>query len=138
MVWVIALLACGSMNEPAATPPAPASAAADDVLTGTVHHKMAAMNDETWMAGGGDYYVLDVAGAPVKDKTADVGVILKPTAAVSADDLGKLDGASVEVHGSYVAAAVPTARQEGAFPMGADGGPAPSGGGFAVASIAKK
>jgi hypothetical protein len=139
MLLLAALLACGTTPTPGPVAETPAAApAADEVLTGTVQHRMAAMNDETWMAGGGDYYVLDVGTAPVKDKTSDVGVILKPSTTVTADDLGKLDGQTVEVHGVYVAPTTPTKAPEGAFPMGANGGPAPSGGGFAVSTITAK
>jgi hypothetical protein len=151
LVTLVLLLACPSpsANPEPAVPPKPydappgvpgelmnAPAVRSGTLEGTVIKKAATMSAEAWMAGGGEYYVLDVGSAAVADRTADVGVILRPTELVSAAELDKLVGQRVVVEGTYVSAhpagPMPADVQ---YPMGPDGQPAPTGAGFEVSSI---
>ena len=87
---------------------------------------------EAWMAGASDFFVLDVAGAPVKDRTAKEGVILLASRQVSAEVLTKHVGQRVEVRGVYVTAKRRKVEDGEALPRGPDGLSPATGGGFKV------
>ena len=105
-------------------------------LRGTVIRKSAVKSFESWNAGGGEYFVLDVGDAAVKERTADEGVILRPTESVTEHDLAGYVDRQVQVSGSYVPGKpyVPVEVGE-SYPMGTDGQPALRGSGFAVSAI---
>lgn len=105
-------------------------------LSGTVLQKPWSKSFESWNAGGSEYYVLDVGDAPVKQRSAKEGVILRPSDAISMDDLKALVGKNVEVSGVYVEAkpykpSQPTEQ----YPVDIDGKPVPRGSGFQVLSV---
>jgi hypothetical protein len=82
------------------TSPAPGSK--PDTLRGTVLCKPWGMTDESYRAGGGEYYVLKTASPIPQDKRSAVeGVILRPSKSVAHDDFGAYVGKVVEVYGVY-------------------------------------
>lgn len=106
-------------------------------LRGTVVRKLAAKNSETWMAGGSEYYVLDVGNFPIEieQRSALEGVILRPSETV--ESFAEYVGKSVEVRGYYVEAQpyVPQSPME-SYPVDRNGNPLPTGAGFKVEAIA--
>ena len=71
-------------------------------LHGTVIRKPWTKSQESWNAGGSEYYVLDVGKAQVQHRTAKEGVILRPTDAVPFQALEKFEGKRVAVRGRFV------------------------------------
>ena len=106
-------------------------------LAGTVILKPWTKSAESWNAGGAEYYVLDVGDAPVKTRTAKEGVLLRPSAQVTAEDFGKWVNKPVVVTGTYVAGKTPEIDPNvpSQIRTGSDGRPAPVGAGFKVSSI---
>jgi len=134
-------LGCGSPRAPAPVAPAPPSAppSAPELgrtLTGTVLQKPWSKSTESWNAGGSEYYVLDVGGATVEERSAAEGVTLLPSDQVPATALATLVGKRVEIHGEYVQAQpyVPSSNTE-QYPQGGDGQPLPRGAGFRVHAV---
>ena len=105
-------------------------------LSGVVIKKPWTKNTESWNAGGGDYYVLDVGDAQIGDRSAEEGVILRPSDAVSMAQFEDLVGSPVEVSGEYIAAQpyVPESPLE-SYPTDMEGNPLPRGSGFKVHQI---
>jgi hypothetical protein len=105
-------------------------------LSGVVIKKPWTKNTESWNAGGGDYYVLDVGDAEIRDRSAEEGVILRPSDAVSMAQFEEFVGRVVEVSGEYVAAQpyVPESPME-SYPTDMEGNPLPRGSGFKVYQI---
>jgi hypothetical protein len=105
-------------------------------LSGVVIQKQAAKNAESWMAGGGDYFVLDVGDAEVADRSAEEGVILQPSEAVTREQLEAAIGNLVEVEGEYVEGEPyePENPME-SYPTDMEGNPLPRGGGFKVYTL---
>jgi hypothetical protein len=105
-------------------------------LSGVVIKKPWTKNTESWNAGGGDYYVLDVGDARVRERSAEEGVILRPSDAVSMAQFEEFVGSSVEVSGEYIAAQpyVPESPME-SYPTDMEGNPLPRGSGFKVYQI---
>lgn len=105
-------------------------------LSGVVLHKPAVKNAETWMAGGGDYYVLDVGNAQIEERSASVGFILRTSETVSSDRFAEYVGKPVEIEGEYVAAQPYTPQNSiESYPMDMNGKPLPTGAGFKVYNI---
>jgi hypothetical protein len=105
-------------------------------LSGVVIKKPWTKNIESWNAGGGDYYVLDVGDAEIGDRSAEEGVILRPSDAVSMAQLEQFVGRTVAVSGEYIAAQpyVPESPME-SYPTDINGNPLPRGSGFKVYQI---
>lgn len=105
-------------------------------LTGVVIKKPWMKNSESWNAGGGDYYVLDVGEAEVADRSAEEGVILRASDAVSMEAFEEFLGDRVQVQGEYVAAQPyePESPME-SYPTDMEGKPLPRGSGFQVYQI---
>lgn len=105
-------------------------------LTGVVIKKPWTKNAESWNAGGGDYYVLDVGDAQVADRSAEEGVILRASDEVSMEEFEAFIGDRVQVEGEYVEAQPyePESPME-SYPTGMDGKPLPRGSGFQVYQI---
>jgi hypothetical protein len=114
---------------------APAGEGQEVVLSGTVIKKPWSKTVESWNAGGSDYYVLDVGSAAIPVRSAAEGVILRPSATVTMEQMAAAEGKKVEVRGRYVAAEPPKVEPMGQYPVGPDGAPLPSGGGFEVTSL---
>lgn len=105
-------------------------------LTGTVIRKPWAKTAESWAAGGSEYYVLDVGDAEVKERSAQEGVILRPSDRVTFDVFENYIDKPVEVTGEYVEAQpyIPESPLE-SYPTGMNGEPLPRGQGFRVCEI---
>ena len=106
-----------------------------ETLQGIVIHKPWTKSLESWQAGGSDYFVLDTGDNPVKVKTAEEGVILKPTEEVTEDILSNYKGQSVIVTGEYKEHQPVTPDPMSQYPTDFNGDPLPRGGGFAVFTI---
>ncbi len=121
---------CGdSVEEPEAQP------TGTHTLQGTVLKKPATKSLESWVAGGSEYYVLDVGEAEVQ-RSAEEGVILRPGEAVDGEALETAVGKRVEVEGVYVESQPYVAENEvESFPMDPDGKPLPRGAGFQVSTL---
>ena len=106
-------------------------------LTGIVIRKPWAKTSESWMAGGSDYYVLDVGEAEIEERSAAEGVILRPSEQIPFDSFEEYVGRPVEVEGEYVAARpyIPENPFE-TYPTDMNGEPLPRGAGFQVCAIA--
>ena len=105
-------------------------------LTGILIHKQWSHSVESWMAGGSDYYVLDVGDVEIEDRSAREGAILRVSDAVTEEIFAAHVGQNVEVWGEYVAAEpyVPQSPME-SYPMDMNGNPLPRGAGFKVYEI---
>lgn len=105
-------------------------------LTGIIIHKNAVKNTETWIAGGSDYYVLDVGNSPITQRTAEEGVILRPSEIITEKKLAEFVGKPVNIQGIYVPSRpyIPKYSWE-SYPMDFQGNPLPTGGGFKVYEI---
>ncbi|MEY3870974.1 MAG: hypothetical protein ACRCT1_14760 [Microcoleaceae cyanobacterium] len=105
-------------------------------LTGIIIHKNAVKNTETWIAGGSDYYVLDVGDRPITQRTAEEGVILRPSEIITEKKLAEFVGKRVKIQGIYVPSRpyIPKHSWE-SYPMDFQGNPLPTGGGFKVYGI---
>lgn len=108
----------------------------ETTLTGAIVRKPWAKTAESWMAGGGDYYVLDVGDAEIEERSALEGVILRPSDRQYLESFDRYVGRRVEVTGEYVEAKpyVPQSPME-SYPMDMDGNPLPRGAGFKVCEI---
>ncbi|MBK4729468.1 hypothetical protein JJD41_06260 [Oxynema sp. CENA135] len=106
-------------------------------LTGVVIRKEWSQSAESWMAGGSEYYVLDVGDAEIEERTAAEGTILRGSDEVEWESFEDFVGMEVVVEGEFVAPQpyVPSSPMEN-YPTGMDGKPLPRGGGFKVYSIA--
>ena len=80
-------------------------------LTGTIIEKPWAKSGESWNAGGGKYFVLDVGtrGQMIDDgiiprnrRTANEGVILKPSKQIQYEQFSLYTGRHVRITGEYV------------------------------------
>jgi hypothetical protein len=108
-------------------------------LVGKIIKKPWSKSGESWRAGGSEYYVLDVGGAQVEERTAEVGVILRASDAVSMEQIAAAAGSEVEVSGVYVPDMPYEPQNPGEqYPMGMDGKPVPRGGGFKVTILNKR
>ncbi|GAA5504612.1 hypothetical protein [Novipirellula caenicola] len=72
-----------------------------DVLEGVVLHKEWTKSEESWNAGGADYFVLDTGTAPVKQRSAKEGVLLIPTPTVPVRSLAEHVQKRVRISGQY-------------------------------------
>lgn len=105
-------------------------------LTGVVIKKPWTMSAESWMAGGSDYFVLDVGDIKVEQRSAAEGVILRPSNQISLSYFDRYVNQFVEVEGEYVQAVpyTPQSPYEN-YPTDLEGKPLPRGAGFKVYSI---
>ena len=103
-------------------------------LNGTVILKPWSKSAESWNAGGGSYYVLDVGDAKIMEFSAKEGVIIRFGEGVNAGEFEGLIGKRVQLTGHYVPKEAVT-EPLGQFPVGANGKPAPRGSGFKVQSF---
>jgi hypothetical protein len=106
-------------------------------LQGTVILKGWSKTYESWNAGGSDYYVLDVGDAPVAERSAEEGVILRPSTSVSEKQIGSQVGHRVIVRGSYVPGVpyIPESAEPAMPVPRGENGPLLRGSGFRVESI---
>ena len=103
-------------------------------LSGTVILKPWSKSSESWNAGGGSYYVLNVGETKIMEFSAKEGVIIRFGEGVTPKDFEGLIGKRVELTGHYVPKkAVKEAR--GQYPVGIDRRPIPRGSGFKVQSF---
>jgi len=106
------------------------------ILTGRVIKKPWAKTGESWMAGGSEYYVLDVGDGEVEERSAEEGVILRPSDNVPFESFEEYIDRKVEVTGEYVEAKpyIPQSPLE-SYPTDMNGNPLPRGAGFKVCEI---
>ncbi|MGB3514570.1 MAG: hypothetical protein WBA93_36245 [Microcoleaceae cyanobacterium] len=106
------------------------------VLTGRVIEKPWNKTAESWIAGGGNYYVLDVGELEIEKRSAQEGVILRASEKIAFEDFAEYVGIKVEIKGEYVDSKPyqPKSAYE-SYPMGIDGRPLPRGEGFKVYEI---
>ena len=73
-------------------------------LQGTVVRKPWSKTFESWNAGGGEYYILDVGDAklPKGRRSAKEGVILRPSKAVQVERFAEFKGKRVVVRGRFL------------------------------------
>lgn len=115
---------------------APSAAPGAGKLSGKIIKKPWSKSGESWRAGGSEYYVLDVGGAEVEDRTAEEGVILRASDSVSMEEIAAAVDSEVEVNGVYVPDTPYEPQDPGEqYPMGMDGKPVPRGGGFRVLTL---
>ncbi len=105
-------------------------------LTGRVIEKPWNKTTESWIAGGGNYYVLDVGDLEIEKRSAEEGVILRDSKAIAFESFAEYVGKKVEIKGEYVDSKPyqPKSAYE-SYPMGMDGRPLPRGAGFKVYEI---
>lgn len=103
-------------------------------LSGTAILKPWSKSAESWNAGGGSYYVLDVGDEKIMEFSAKEGVIIRFGEGVNAGEFEGLVGKRVQLTGHYVPKEAVT-EPLGQFPVGANGKPAPRGSGFKVQSF---
>ncbi|NES06297.1 MAG: hypothetical protein F6K22_27880 [Okeania sp. SIO2F4] len=105
-------------------------------LTGKVIEKPWSKSVESWIAGGGNYYVLDVGDLEIEKRSAEEGVILRFSEAIAFETFAEYVGEKVEIKGEYVDSKPyqPKSAYE-SYPMGMDGRPLPRGAGFKVYEI---
>ncbi len=105
-------------------------------LTGKVIEKPWSKSAESWIAGGGNYYVLDVGDLEIEKRSAEEGVILRFSEAIAFESFAEYVGEKVEIKGEYVDSQPyqPKSAYE-SYPMGMDGRPLPRGAGFKVYEI---
>ncbi|MBD2544028.1 hypothetical protein [Planktothricoides raciborskii] len=105
-------------------------------LTGVVIRKSWNKSYESWNAGGGDYFVLDVGDTEIAERSAEEGVILRGSDAVDWESFADYEGQRVQVEGYFIEAQpyIPQSPME-QYPMGMDGKPLPRGSGFQVDAI---
>jgi hypothetical protein len=107
-------------------------------LHGTVIRKPWTKSQESWNAGGSEYYVLDVGEPRIQQWSTKEGVILRPTDAVPFQALKKFNGTRVTVRGRFVEGAPFVLREDsaGQYPLPAEPGkPVLRGSGFEVYRI---
>ncbi len=105
-------------------------------LTGKVIEKPWSKTTESWIAGDSNYYVLDVGDLEIEKRSAEEGVILRASEAITFEIFAEYVGKKVEIKGEYVDSKPyqPKSAYE-SYPMGMDGRPLPRGAGFKVYEI---
>ncbi|MGD1805732.1 hypothetical protein ACP6PL_09880 [Dapis sp. BLCC M126] len=105
-------------------------------LTGKVIQKPWSKTTESWIAGDSNYYVLDVGDLEIEKRSAQEGVILRASEAITFENFPEYVGETVEIKGEYVNSKPyqPKSAYE-SYPMGMDGRPLPRGAGFKVYEI---
>ncbi|NES66321.1 MAG: hypothetical protein F6K24_14180 [Okeania sp. SIO2D1] len=105
-------------------------------LTGIVIEKPWSKTSESWIAGDGNYYVLDIGELEIEKRSAEEGVILRASEAIAFESFAEYVGKKVEIKGEYVEGKPyqPKSVYE-SYPMGMDGRPLPRGAGFQVYEI---
>ncbi|OZH55241.1 hypothetical protein AFK68_05855 [Hydrocoleum sp. CS-953] len=105
-------------------------------LTGKVIEKPWSKTTESWIAGDSNYYVLDVGDLEIEKRSAEEGVILRASEAITFENFAEYVGEKVEVKGEYVDSKPyqPKSTYE-SYPMGMDGKSLPRGAGFKVYEI---
>lgn len=105
-------------------------------LTGTVIEKPWSKSAESWIAGDSNYYVLDVGSLEIEKRSAEEGVIMRPSEAMAFESFAEYVGKKVEIKGEYLESKPyqPKSAYE-SYPMGMDGRPLPRGAGFKVYEI---
>ncbi|NET79184.1 MULTISPECIES: hypothetical protein [Okeania] len=105
-------------------------------LTGTVIEKPWSKTTESWIAGDGNYYVLDIGDLEIEKRSAEEGVILHVSEAIAFENFAEYVGKTVEAKGEYVDSKPYQPKSAyGSYPMGMDGIPLPRGAGFKVYEI---
>ena len=103
-------------------------------LSGTVILKPWSKSSESWNAGGGSYYVLNVGETKIMEFSAKEGVIIRFGEGVTPKAFEGLIGKRVELTGHYVPKKAGT-KPRGQYPVGIDRKPIPSGSGFKIQSF---
>ena len=105
------------------------------ILSGELIEKPWSKSVESWMAGGGDYYVLELDEDSLEEAD-DATPILRGSDAVPWESFADYEGLRVEVEGEFIEPEPyePSSPME-QYPIDMEGRPLPRGGGFKVYSI---
>ena len=90
---------------------------------------------ESWIAGGGEYFVLDVGGADIVEYIANEGVIIRFENDVIEDRFKSLVGKKVEPTGNFIPNEPTKVDPFSQYPVDDHGNQLPSGAGFNVHSF---
>ena len=104
-------------------------------ISGSILLKPWSKTQESWIAGGGEYYVLDVGGADIVEYSAEEGVIMRFEEDVIADRFKLLVGKKVELTGNFIPNKPTKVDPFSQYPVDVHGDPLPSGAGFNVHSF---
>lgn len=105
-------------------------------LEGKIIKKPWTQSLESWVAGGSDYYVLDVGNQKIEKRTAAEGVILRGSPEISVESFAKYVGKRVRIQGKYINSKPYSPKNPmESYPTDFNGKPLPRGGGFQVKSI---
>ena len=104
-------------------------------ISGSILLKPWSKTQESWIAGGGEYFVLDVGGADIVEYSAEEGVIMRFEEDVIADRFKLLVGKKVEITGNFIPNKQTKVDPFSQYPVDVHGDPLPSGAGFNVHSF---
>ena len=106
------------------------------ILSGELIQKPWSKTVESWMAGGGDYYVLQLDEESLTESEDDPSPILRGSDEVPWESFTDYQGLRVEVEGEFIEPEPyePSSPLE-QYPIDIEGRPLPRGGGFKVYSI---
>ena len=104
-------------------------------ISGSILLKPWSKTQESWIAGGGEYFVLDVGGADIVEYSAEEGVIMRFEEDVIADRFKLLVGKKVELTGNFIPNKPTKVDPFSQYPVDVHGDPLPSGAGFNVHSF---
>ena len=104
-------------------------------ISGSILLKPWSKTQESWIAGGGEYFVLDVGGADIVEYSANEGVIIRFENDVIEDRFKSLVGKKVELIGNFIPNKPTKVDPFSQYPVDVHGDPLPSGAGFNVHSF---
>ena len=104
-------------------------------ISGSILLKPWSKTQESWIAGGGEYFVLDVGGADIVEYSANEGVIIRFEKDVIEDRFKSLIGKKVELIGNFIPNKPTKVDPFSQYPVDVHGDPLPSGAGFNVHSF---
>ena len=104
-------------------------------ISGSILLKPWSKTQESWIAGGGEYFVLDVGGADIVEYSANEGVIIRFEKDVIEDHFKSLVGKKVELIGNFMPNKPTKVDPFSQYPVDVHGDPLPSGAGFNVHSF---
>ena len=104
-------------------------------ISGSILLKPWSKTQESWIAGGWEYFVLDVGAADIVEYSAEQGVIVRFEEDVIADRFILLVGKKVEPTGNFIPNKPTKVDPFSQYPVDVHGNPLPSGVGFNVYSF---
>ena len=104
-------------------------------ISGSILLKPWSKTQESWIAGGGEYFVLDVGGADIVEYSAEEGVIIRFEEDVIEGGFKLLVGKKVELTGNFIPNKPTKVDPFSQYPVDVHGDPLSSGAGFNVHSF---